>query len=450
MIAIVQTPSTVPSTRQSKTPGEYDHFRRILKTRQRFPSSADCKFRKSVSSPLKKQSANQPTEKRVLLTLQDRPKTQADLPERPPEYYNLFNLPYKNYKYQKPPGQINVAEYLEGTYKLGKTIGIWDKNTLHKKLNVNNLQIKRSNYTSDHLIKARKPQGPSSCLETIYIAKLQLDNEQTQEGLVKMKAMEDTLKQDIQRYLVEGSSTQLQIKFPSQSYILNRWTRQSIGQEPPQCSKCELIPKFSFQKNQVNNSVESLRRSMIQFQAQETSSQITELPQQMKFYKFDPKINSFWHLYKTKGMTIESLKEGFQILKKPIIGDRLLLSFDLTPINNEERVSYKQFCYFVRVFIYKKASLKEMIDSVLNFYDPERQYRVTNREFININRILCEQFMEKHPTVKPIYQELIQNFKLSKVINDENDAYFDQKAFKHVFISNQMHIQDIIELISDE
>ncbi|CAD8044468.1 unnamed protein product [Paramecium primaurelia] len=450
MIAIVQTPSTVHSNRQSKTPGEYNHFRRILKTRQRFPSSSDCKLRKSESSPIKKQSANQTIEKKVLLTLQDRPKTQADIPERPPEYYNLFNLPYKNYKYQRPPGQINVEEYLEGTYKLGKIIGIWDKNILHKKLNVNNLQIKRSNYTSDHLIKARKPQGPSSCLETIYIAKLQLENEQSQETLIKMKSMEDTLKQDIQKYIVEGSTNPLQIKFPSQQYILNRWTRQSIGQEPSQCSKCELIPKFTFQKNQVNNSVESLKRSMIQFQSQDNSSQITELPQPMKFYKFDPKINSFLHLYKTKGMTILSLKENFKCLKKPIIGDRLLLSFDLSPFNNDDRVSYKQFCHFIRVFINKKANLKEMIDSVLNFYDPDKQLKVTNREFININRILCEQFQEKHPTIKPIYQELIQNFKLSKVISDENDTYFDQQAFKHVFISNQMHIQDIIELISDE
>ncbi|CAD8061681.1 unnamed protein product [Paramecium sonneborni] len=450
MIAIVQTPSTVQSTRQCKTPGEYDHFRRILKTRQRFPSSSDCKFRKSLTSPLKKYSANQTIEKRVLHTLQDRPKTQADLPERPPEYYNLFNLPYKNYKYQKPPGQINVAEYLEGTYKLGKTTGIWDKNILHKKLNVNNLQLKRSNYTSNHLIKARKPQGPSSCLETIYIAKLQLDNEQSNEVLIKMKAMEDSLKQDIQKYLVEGSTTQLQIKFPSQSYILNRWTRQSVGQDAPLCSKCELIPKFTFQKNQVNNSVESLKRSMIQFQTQENTSQITELPQPIKFLKFDPKINQFWHLYKTKGMTMKSLKTSFKIFQKPIIGDRLLLSFDLSPQNNEEKVSYKQFCHFMRVFVYKKAFLKESIDSLLNFYDPEKQQRITNREFININRILCEQFMENHSTVKPIYQELIQNFRLSKVISDENDSYFDQQAFKHVFISNQMNIQDIIELISDE
>lgn len=40
-------------------------------------------------------------------------------------------------------------------------------------------------------------------------------------------------------------------------------------------------------------------------------------------------------------MTIESLKEGFKILKKPIIGDRLLLSFDLSPLNIDDRVSYK-------------------------------------------------------------------------------------------------------------
>jgi len=40
-------------------------------------------------------------------------------------------------------------------------------------------------------------------------------------------------------------------------------------------------------------------------------------------------------------MTILSLKENFTCLKKPIIGDRLLLSFDLSPLNNDERVSYK-------------------------------------------------------------------------------------------------------------
>lgn len=27
-----------------------------------------------------------------------------------------------------------MAEYLEGTYKLGKTLGVWDKSILHKKL----------------------------------------------------------------------------------------------------------------------------------------------------------------------------------------------------------------------------------------------------------------------------------------------------------------------------
>lgn len=40
-------------------------------------------------------------------------------------------------------------------------------------------------------------------------------------------------------------------------------------------------------------------------------------------------------------MTILSLKENFKCLKKPIIGDRLLLSFDLSPFNNDDRVSYK-------------------------------------------------------------------------------------------------------------
>lgn len=40
-------------------------------------------------------------------------------------------------------------------------------------------------------------------------------------------------------------------------------------------------------------------------------------------------------------MTIISLKENFPCLKKPIIGDRILLSFDLSPFNNDEKVSYK-------------------------------------------------------------------------------------------------------------
>jgi hypothetical protein len=42
--------------------------------------------------------------------------------------------------------------------------------------------------------------------------------------------------------------------------------------------------------------------------------------------------------------------------------------------------------------------------------------------------------MAKHPNVKPIYDELIENFRISKVIS--NNEYVDQKAFKHVFISN--------------
>lgn len=33
--------------------------------------------------------------------------------------------------------------------------------------------------------------------------------------------------------------------------------------------------------------------------------------------------------------------------------------------------------------------------------------------------------MKKHPQVKPIYDELIENFKISKVITDEKDGYFD-------------------------
>lgn len=58
------------------------------------------------------------------------------MPQRKPDtYYSLQNLPYKNYKYLKPPGKLNVPQYLEGTLKIAQTLGICDRKVLHEKLN---------------------------------------------------------------------------------------------------------------------------------------------------------------------------------------------------------------------------------------------------------------------------------------------------------------------------
>ena len=72
----------------------------------------------------------------MLVTFEDRPRTTM-LPQRNSDFYSLHNIPYKNYKYLRPPGTINIEQYLEGTYKLGLKTGIWNRALLDKRLDVN-------------------------------------------------------------------------------------------------------------------------------------------------------------------------------------------------------------------------------------------------------------------------------------------------------------------------
>ncbi|CAD8101255.1 unnamed protein product [Paramecium primaurelia] len=74
------------------------------------------------------------------------------------------------------------------------------------------------------------------------------------------------------------------------------------------------------------------------------------------------------------------------------------------------------FCIIMKQFHANNfAILQKPIMHQMQFYKPYKQLKVSNREFININRIFCQQLIQKkHQKIKPIYQELIQNFKLSK------------------------------------
>ena len=57
------------------------------------------------------------------------------------------------------------------------------------------------------------------------------------------------------------------------------------------------------------------------------------------------------------------LKQNYPFLLKPIIGDRILLSFDI--VNSSDSIPYKTFCTFLQVYENKKIRVIEgAIDTV--------------------------------------------------------------------------------------
>ncbi|CAD8205804.1 unnamed protein product [Paramecium pentaurelia] len=131
-----------------------------------------------------------------------------------------------------------------------------------------------------------------------------------------------------------------------------------------------------------------------------------------------PKINSFSDHQNIKEITILSLKKNFKCLKKPIIDIRLLLN--LSSLYNDETMSYKQFCHFIKADNALNAILqaRQTIESV-----QQRVYKYKQNILLINNSIDTE-------------------FQTFKKISDENDTYFDQQTFEHAFISNQMRIQN--------
>ncbi|CAD8197028.1 unnamed protein product [Paramecium octaurelia] len=449
MIQQLRTSGTVQSSRDLNSPKQsYSHFRKVLKTRQKFPTSRSQHLR---SEPAKtpKSSHKKITQ---LFQMTSRPERDRPIDEvkqgHSPNFYNLGSLPYKNYKYEKPPGNATVSQFLEQACRLGQKTGRWDKQCLIDKFNPDNIQIKRSTYTSDHLIKSRKVQGPASCLETIYVAKLQLDLEdnQNEELQHKVNEIEETLKEG-----VKYDKT----KCASQQYILNRWTRQQVSQDRL-CQKNDKLPQFAYQKYVIDQSINKVVKSSSQYTTQEQNS-ITQLPEKISFFKFDFKQKNFQkQLYYNKGQTVTLLKQNYPFLQKPIIGDRILLSFDI--FTSQENIPYRTFCTFLQVYENKKIRLIEgaidtvtkniIVSQILKFFVIDLSEIITSLEFCNLIRILCEQLNEKHPTIQPIYQQLIQNYQYYQIISEDLSQPFNSSQFKFIYLTNEMNIDDIIDLIT--
>ncbi|CAD8118716.1 unnamed protein product [Paramecium sonneborni] len=452
MIKYLRTPSTVQSSRDLNSPKEaYCHFRKVLKSRQKFPTSRSQNQRsKHIKTP---KSSNQQTAQLLQMTQRQEKEISVDEIKQvhSPNFYNLCSLPYKNYKYEKPPGNATVSEFLEQACRLGQKTGKWDKQTLIDKFNPDNVQIKRSTYTSNHLIKSRKVQGPASCLETIYVAKLQLELEETQNQQLQNKVNE------IEEILKEGVKND-KTKCASQQYILNRWTRKQVSADKL-CDKIDKLPQFAHQKYVIDQSINKVIKSSSQYTNQEQNS-ITQLPEKISFFKFDFKQKNLQKLqYQNKGQTVVLLKQNYPFLQKPIIGDRILLSFDI--INSSESIPYRTFCTFLQVYENKKNRVTEgstdkvdtvtkniVVSQILKFFILDAQEIITCQEFCNLIRILCQQLNEKHPNIKPIYQQLIQNYKYYQIINEDLSQPFSSSQFKFIYLTNEMNIDDIIDLLT--
>ncbi|CAK92871.1 unnamed protein product (macronuclear) [Paramecium tetraurelia] len=466
MIQQLRTSNTVQSSRdlssvrilyKFKPKKSYSHFRKVLKARQKFPTSRSQHLR---SEPA--QTPKSPHQKITqLFQMTSRPERDRPIDEvrqgHSPNFYNLCSLPYKNYKYEKPPGNATVSQFLEQACKLGQKTGRWDKQSLIGKFNPDkqhssdilfSVQIKRSTYTSDHLIKSRKVQGPASCLETIYVAKLQLDLEDNQDQEIqhKVNEIEETLKEG-----VKYDKT----KCASQQYILNRWTRQQVSQDKL-CLKNDKLPQFAYQKYVIDQSINKVVKSSSQYTTQEQNS-ITQLPEKISFFKFDFKQKNFQkQLYYNKGQTVALLKQNYPFLQKPIIGNRILLSFDI--VASQENIPYRTFCTFLQVYENKKIRVIEgaidtvtkniIVSQILKFFVIDLSDIITSLEFCNLIRILCQQLNEKHPTIQPIYQQLIQNYQYYQIISEDLSQPFNSSQFKFIYLTNEMNIDDIIDLIT--
>ncbi|CAD8115010.1 unnamed protein product [Paramecium sonneborni] len=448
MIQYLRTPNTVQSTREMNSPKQtYSHFRKVLKTRQKFPTSRSQHQRTEPAQTPK--SSNQKITQLLQMTQrQEKEQIVEEIKQiHSPTFYNLGSLPYKNYKYEKPPGNATVSEFLEQACRLGQKTGKWNKQSLIDKFNPDNIQIKRSTYTSNHLIKSRKVQGPSSCLETIYVAKLQLELEENQNEELQNKVNE------IEEILKEGVKND-KTKCASQQYILNRWTRKQVSTDKL-CDKIDKLPQFAHQKYVIDQSINKVVKSSSQYTTQEQNS-ITQLPEKISFFKFDFKQKNFQkQFYYNKGQTLALLKQNYPFLYKPIIGDRVLLSFDI--VNSSKTISFQTFCNFLQVYENKRNRENEekknmiiqniIVNQILKFFVLDLQESITCSEFCNLIRILCQQLNEKHPNIQPIYQQLIQNYKYYQIINDDLSEPFNSSQFKFIYLTNEMNIDDIIDLI---